>query len=81
MTTVNGKKRILSHMAEQNGTESSGAPSATSGGEQLAANSSGSNDQRSIVLTGFGGVRMVKVQPRPIVKPIEGEILINVKAW
>jgi len=68
-------------MAEQNGTESSatGASLATSG-EQVA-NSSGTNDQRSIVLTGFGGVRMVKVQPRPIVKPIDGEILINVKAW
>lgn len=45
-----------------------------------AANSS-DNDQRSIVLTGFGAVRMVKVQRRPVVKPIEGEVLIHVKAW
>lgn len=44
-----------------------------------SANSSG-NEQRSVVLAGFGGVRMVKVQRRPIIKPIEGEVLIRVKA-
>lgn len=38
-------------------------------------------EMRCVTLTGFGGVRMVKVQKRPEVKPIEGEVLIRVKAW
>lgn len=58
-------------MADQNGPEPT--PSE-------APIDSANNEQRSVVLTGFGGVRMVKVQNRPLVKPIEGEVLIRVKA-
>ena len=38
-------------------------------------------EMRTITLTGYGGVRMVKVLPKPEVKPKEGEVLIRVKAW
>ena len=36
---------------------------------------------KCINLVGFGGIRNVKVQSKPEVKPAEGEILIRVKAW
>lgn len=36
---------------------------------------------RNIVLTGFGGLKMVKVQKKPEPKPGNGEVLIKVKAW
>lgn len=36
---------------------------------------------RSVVLTGFGGLKMLKVQKKPELKPGEGEVLIRVKAW
>jgi NADPH:quinone reductase-like Zn-dependent oxidoreductase len=66
-------------MADQPQQQDGVAP-ATDTNEPAAAASNCAQDQRAIVLTGFGGVRMVKVQRRPIVKPIEGEVLISVKA-
>jgi len=44
-------------------------------------NSSPVNEVRCVRLTGFGGIRMVKVQRRPETKPGEGEVLVRVKAW
>lgn len=38
-------------------------------------------EMRCVTLTGFGGVRMVKVQTRPEAKPLDGEVLVRVKAW
>ncbi|KAL5020886.1 hypothetical protein ScPMuIL_000041 [Solemya velum] len=37
-------------------------------------------EMKTIVLTGFGGLKMVKVQKKPEVTPTEGEVLIRVKA-
>lgn len=38
-------------------------------------------EMKTIVLTGFGGLKMVKVQNKPEVTAKEGEVLIRVKAW
>lgn len=39
------------------------------------------NEMRAIVLTGFGGLKAVKVMKKPEPTPGEGEVLIRVKAW
>ncbi len=44
-------------------------------------NSTPPDNMRCVTLTGYGGIRMVKVQNNPEVKPKEGELLIRVKAW
>lgn len=36
-------------------------------------------EQRAIVLTGFGGIKSVKVLKKPEPQPAEGEVLIRVK--
>ena len=36
---------------------------------------------RNCVLTGFGGVKMLKVQKKAEPKPEENQVLIRVKAW
>lgn len=36
---------------------------------------------KCLVLTGFGGMKMIKVQQKPEPKPADGEVLIRVKAW
>jgi len=38
-------------------------------------------EMRAIVLTAFGGLKMVKTLQRPESMAKEGEILIRVKAW
>ena len=38
-------------------------------------------ESRSIVLSGFGGLKMLKVQKKPESKPGDGEVAIRVKAW
>lgn len=38
-------------------------------------------DMRAIVLTGFGGLKTVKVMKKPEPTAAEGEVLIRVKAW
>ena len=38
-------------------------------------------EYRSLVLTGFGGIRNVKVEKKPEFLPKEGEVLIRVKIW
>ena len=38
-------------------------------------------ESRCVTLAGFGGIRMLKVQKQPEPTPIEGEILVRVKAW
>lgn len=38
-------------------------------------------DMRAIVLTGFGGLKTVKVLKKPEPTLQEGEVLIRVKAW
>lgn len=39
------------------------------------------SEMRAIVLTGFGGLKAVKVMKKPEPAPAEGEVLIRVKAW
>lgn len=36
---------------------------------------------RAVTLTGYGGIRMVKVTKEPEVTAKEGQVLIRVKAW
>ena len=38
-------------------------------------------EMKSVVLTGFGGVKMVKVLQKPEPTAKEGEVLVRVKAW
>lgn len=38
-------------------------------------------EMRAIILTGFGGLKTVKVMKKPEPTLNEGEILIRVKAW
>lgn len=38
-------------------------------------------EMRAIVLTGFGGLKSVKVLKKPEPTLAEGEVLIRVKAW
>lgn len=38
-------------------------------------------EMRAVVLTGFGGLKSVKVQKKPEPTLAEGEVLIRVKAW
>ena len=38
-------------------------------------------EMRSISLTGYGGIRMVKVVKAPELSPKEGEVTIRVKSW
>ena len=38
-------------------------------------------EMRRVTLTGFGGIRMVKVNKTYEIKPVEGEVVIRVKAW
>ena len=37
-------------------------------------------EMRCVTLTGYGGIKMLRVQNWPEVKPMEGEVLIRVKA-
>lgn len=38
-------------------------------------------EMRAVVLTGFGGLKSVKVLKKPEPTVAEGEVLIRVKAW
>lgn len=38
-------------------------------------------DMRAVVLTGFGGIKNVKILKKPEPTIAEGELLIRVKAW
>ena len=38
-------------------------------------------ESRCVTLAGFGGPRMLKVEPKPEPEPLEGEVLVRVKAW
>lgn len=64
-----------------NGAESNAAAEKGASPAAAASDAETAKEMRCVTLTGFGGVRMVKVQRRPEAKPIEGEVLIRVKAW
>lgn len=38
-------------------------------------------EMRAVVLTGFGGLKSVKIMKKPEPTLAEGEVLIRVKAW
>ena len=48
--------------------------------EPPTENSTPAKEIRTIVLTGYGGIRNVKIQNKPEITPKEGEVLIRVKA-
>lgn len=60
-------------------TEQDGAPKIEESAEKTPEEPP--KEMRAVVLTGFGGLKSVKVlkKPEPIVG--EGEVLIRVKAW
>lgn len=66
----------------ENGTsevkENGSAEEATT--ENQAENES-PKEMRAVVLTGFGGLKSVKILKKPEPTPGEGEVLIRVKAW
>ena len=54
------------------------------GGQEAAAlveNSTPPKEMRGVTLTGYGGIRMVKVTKMPEVDPKEGELVIRVRSW
>lgn len=57
------------------------APAAADAPAPEAAAVEEEKQMKCINLTGFGGIRNVKVQSKAEVKPAEGEVLIRVKAW
>ena len=68
------------------GTEANaegGAPAAAKGGEETATVAAQPPPKlmKSLVLTGFGGMKMIKVLQRPEPKLADGEVLIRVRTW
>lgn len=49
--------------------------------EEAAAAAPPQKTMKSVVLTGFGSMKMIKVQQKPEPKLADGEVLIRVKAW
>lgn len=49
--------------------------------EAAAATAPPAKEMRAIVLTGFGGLKTVKILKKPEPAAAEGELLIRVKAW
>lgn len=48
---------------------------------EAAAEPEPPKEMRAVVLTGFGGLKSVKIQKKPEPTVGEGEVLIRVKAW
>ena len=68
----------------QNGsdaTEDGGAAAETNGDEREEDKPEPPKEMRAIVLTGFGGLKGVKVLKKPEPNVQAGEVLIRVKAW
>ncbi|KAK8771363.1 hypothetical protein V5799_025393 [Amblyomma americanum] len=57
------------------------AAAAAAPAEEAAAAAPPAKEMRAIVLTGFGGLKTVKVLKKPEPAAAEGELLIRVKAW
>lgn len=57
------------------------AAAAAAPAEEAAAAAPPAKEMRAIVLTGFGGLKTVKVLKKSEPTAAEGELLIRVKAW
>lgn len=69
---------------EQNGHEEAPAesqPNENGTTEEAAKEEDPPKEMRSIVLTGFGGYKGVKILKKPEPTAAAGEVLIRVKAW
>jgi hypothetical protein len=54
------------------------------GGQEVSApveNSTPAKEMRCVTLSGYGGIRMVKVTKTPELEAKEGELLIRVRSW
>jgi hypothetical protein len=73
---------LYNKMSEQ-ATSDAAPPAAEASGETKTDTNQlpPPKEMRSIVLQGYGGLKMVKVVKKPEVKPGEGEVLVRVKAW
>jgi len=73
----------MADTTQQQAADSTTAPEAGAAGQGGGQdpNQPPANESRIITLSGFGGIRNVKVEKRPEVQPKEGEVLIRVKAW
>lgn len=60
-------------------TEQDGAPKTEDSAEKTPEEPP--KEMRAVVLTGFGGLKSVKVLKKPEPSVGEGEVLIRVKAW
>lgn len=60
-------------------TNGDGADAATNGDSKTEPEPP--KEMRAIVLTGFGGLKGVKILKKPEPTPQAGEVLIRVKAW
>jgi hypothetical protein len=69
------EKNAAAEAAPQAGGEAEAAK-----GDQAAAAPPAAT-MKSVVLTGFGSMKMIKVLQKPEPKPADGEVLIRVKAW
>lgn len=66
-------------VAEETNGEGGDAANATNGDGKSEPDPP--KEMRAIVLTGFGGLKGVKIQKKPEPTPQAGEVLIRVKAW
>ena len=76
-------------MPEKDAASTEAAPPAAEGGTteggaakgEEAAAAPPPKQMKSLVLTGFGGMKMIKVMQKPEPKAADGEVLIRVKIW
>lgn len=68
-----GKPATVEPAAEQ--------PKAEGNGKAAAAEEPPKPEMKAVVLTGFGGLKSVKILKKPEPTVSEGEVVIRVKAW
>lgn len=56
-------------------------PKAEGNGKAAAAEEPPKPEMKAVVLTGFGGLKSVKILKKPEPSLAEGEVVIRVKAW
>lgn len=56
-------------------------PKAEGNGKAAAAEEPPKPEMKAVVLTGFGGLKSVKILKKPEPTVSEGEVVIRVKAW
>jgi len=66
---------------EKPATETAAQSKAEGNGKAAAAEEPPKPEMKAVVLTGFGGLKSVKILKKPEPSLAEGEVVIRVKAW